>query len=327
MRGVPPDQEPFAGKGSWTVPADQRPVRLDTFVRRCLPHLSLREARRAIDEQLFRVNDRPGRKGDKLFPGDVVIFAASGHWLASGPLPGRDLHIPILFEDRFILALDKPAGMATHGFSGRETHSLANFLAAIRPSLRGIGKSRWEPGLVHRLDRDTSGIVLAAKDQGSFDDLRAQFRHKRVRKKYQALVHGETEGAGIIEYPLAHDPRDRRKMRAVTSKARYSREVKKWRALTKFQKLACAQGFSLLEVEIETGVTHQIRVHLEAIGHPVVGDLLYGGNRPGLYGLRRHFLHAFHLNVRHPESREALTIESPLPKDLQEILARLGMSI
>ncbi len=312
---------------SWTVPANQRPVRLDTFLRRCLPHLSLREVRRAIDEHAFWINDRPGRKGEKLFPGHVLILKASEHWLAPSPLPRRDLQVPILFEDRFILAVDKPAGMATHGFSGRETRSLANFLAAIRPSLCGIGKSRWEPGLVHRLDRDTSGIVLAAKDQGSFDDLRIQFRRKQVHKRYWALVHGKTKETAIIEYPLIHDPQDRSRMKAIVQKGGFNKQARKWRALTKFQTLAYAHGFSFLEVEIETGVTHQIRVHLEAIGHPIVGDLLYGGNRPHPFTLRRHFLHAFSIKFRHPESCKEITVASPLPKELQKILSRLGISL
>lgn len=325
-----PDQESLPDNSSWRVPADQAPVRLDTFVRRYLPHLSLRQVRRAIDEHAFWINDRPGRKGEKLFPGDVLILKAAEHWLAPSPLPGGDLSVPILFEDRFVLALDKPAGMATHGFSGRETRSLANFLAAIRPSLHGVGRSRWEPGLVHRLDRDTSGVVLTAKDRRSFDDLRSQFRRREVHKRYRALVHGRTKGSGSIEYPLIHDPRDRRKMKAIEHKGGFKKRAKRWSALTRFQSLAYAQGFSFLEVEIESGVTHQIRVHLQAIGHPIVGDLLYGGKQvlsSPFTALRRHFLHAFSIKFRHPENREEMTVESPLPNELQKILSHLKMSI
>lgn len=327
MRGVPLDQESFPDRNSWPVPANQRPIRLDTFVRRCLPHLSLREVRRAIDEHAFWINDRRGRKGEKLFPGDVLTLKTSANWLAPGPSPRGDLQVPILFEDRFLLAVDKPAGMATHGFSGRETHSLANFLAAIRPSLCGIGNSRWEPGLVHRLDRDTSGIVLAAKDQLSFDNLRTQFRRREVHKKYRAVVHGKTKRSGTIEFPLTHDPRDRSRMKAIKQKGGLKTRAKQWNALTRFQTLAYAQGFSFLEVEIETGVTHQIRVHLEAIGHPILGDLLYGRSRPDPFTLRRHFLHAFYIKFYHPESRGETIIESPLPDDLKRILTRLKMSL
>ena len=134
---------PVSQVSSWTAPADQHSIRLDSFVRRCLTHLSLREAQRAIREGAFWVNGRAGKKGDRLFSGDVVSLRGARHWLASSPLPWSDLHVVIRYEDESMLALDKPAAMATHGFSGRETSSLANFLAAYRSSLSGVGRSRW----------------------------------------------------------------------------------------------------------------------------------------------------------------------------------------
>jgi 23S rRNA pseudouridine1911/1915/1917 synthase len=311
---------------SWTVPAGQPAIRLDAFVRRCLPHLSLREARKAILEGAFWINDRPGKKGDKLFSGDILTHKGSYHWLAPAPLPGWDLKVPIIYEDEEILALDKPAGMATHGFSGRERKTLANFLAAVRPSLKSVGKSRWEPGLVHRLDRDTSGLVLAAKDQLSFERLRSQFRRGLIRKRYWALVWGRMKTEGEISYSLVHDARDRRRMKAAAEGERRE-PAKRWGALTRFRLLGYAQGFSLLEVEIETGVTHQIRVHLEASGHPLVGDPLYGKDRSDPFGLGRQFLHAFYLGFRHPRDGHSVTIESPLPDDLRQVVDRLRIKL
>lgn len=310
---------------SWTVPAGERAIRLATFVRRCLPHLSLREARRAIEADAFRVNDRVGRKDDWLCAGDLLTLRGFDYLLAQTPLPVGDLEVPILYEDEFILALDKPAGMPTHGFSGREKTSLANFVAAVRPSLCGVGRSRWEPGLVHRLDRDTSGVVLAAKEQGAYENLRTQFRRGLVKKKYWALVWGRTKKEGLVVYPLAHDPRDRRKMRVLAPAPKRTDQTKKWEALTRFRTVGQGRGFSLLEVEMATGVTHQIRVHLQAIGHPLVGDILYGSNQADPFRLGRHFLHAFYLKFCHPGGGRELLVRSPLPEELGRVLKRLGI--
>jgi 23S rRNA pseudouridine1911/1915/1917 synthase len=311
---------------SWTVPSDVEGIRLDAFVRRCLPHLSLREAHKAIGERGFWINDRPAKKGDRLSGGERVRFRGARHWLAPAPMPRADLGVAIRYEDESILALDKPAGMATHGFSGRETASLANFLAGARPALCGVGPSRWEPGLVNRLDRGTSGLVLAAKDQAAFEELRAQSRRGLIKKQYYALVWGKTEVAGTIALPLTHDTRDREKMTPL-AKARQNKPApKNWRARTRFRRRGFAHGFSLLEVEIERGVTHQIRVHLRASGHPLAGDPLYGAGRSEPFDLRRQFLHASGLEFRHPKNGRKIAIESPLPEELREVLDSLKMS-
>lgn len=327
MRGAPSDQGSLPPMNSWAVPADQRATRLDVFVRRCLPHLSLRVVRKAIDGGAFWVNGRPGKKGHRLFNGDVVSIRGSPHLLLPGPLPERDLKVSILYEDESILVVDKPARMATHGFSGKETHTLANFLAAIRPSLGHVGKGRWEPGLVHRLDRDTSGIVLVAKGQDSYENLRSQFRHGLVKKRYWTLVWERTKKQGLIDYPLIHDPRDRRKMKAVVEKIDKGNRTRRWKAVTRFRTLGQAKGFSLLEVEMETGVTHQIRAHLEALGHPLVGDPLYSKERPHPFALDRQFLHAFYLGFHHPKSGREVAFESPLPQELKEILDTIGLNV
>ncbi|HEY3303186.1 MAG TPA: RluA family pseudouridine synthase [Candidatus Binatia bacterium] len=312
---------------SWTVPAGDASIRLDAFVRRCLPHLSLREAQRAIGEGSFWIGDRRGKKGDRLDAGDLVRFRGAGHWLAPAPLPRPDLGVIIRYEDDSVLALDKPAGMATHGFSGREKASLANFLAAARPALRGVGRSRWEPGLVNRLDRGTSGLVLAAKNQDSFEDLRSQSRRGLMKKKYWALVWGKTEDRGEIDLPLVRDPGDRKKMTTLDQAKRREHAPRSWSAATRFRRRGSAQGASLLEVAIERGVTHQIRVHLRAAGHPIVGDPLYGAGRPDPFGLERQFLHACRLEFRHPKGGRKMVVESPLPEDLKKVLERLGIKL
>lgn len=314
-------------KVSWVVPRDLSPARLDAFVHSCLPHLSLREIRRAIDERLFLVNSRPATKGQTLFPGDVLSVPARAHLLAKGPLPNPAFIVNVLFEDDAFLVVEKPAALASHGFSARDTRTLVNFLVARYPSQAGVGKSPWEAGLINRLDRGTSGLVLVAKDRESFENLRSQFHRRWVQKKYWALVWGNPPEDGSISYALAHDPADRRKMKAFREEAKGTSRMKWWKASTQFRTHARTQSFSLIEVQIRTGVTHQIRAHFQEIGHPLVGDPLYGGGQADPFGLGRQFLHASCLGFLHPKSGEAVAFESPLPSDLRKVLDRLGIQL
>jgi 23S rRNA pseudouridine1911/1915/1917 synthase len=197
---------------------------------------------------------------------------------------------------------------------------------ARQPSLIEVGKNRWEPGLVHRLDRDTSGLVVVAKDQSCFENLRAQFRRRQVRKGYKALVWGRTPDRAVISYPLAHDPKDKRKMIVNGGRIKGGPRLKGWKAVTRFQTLGRSKDFSVVGVEIFTGVTHQVRAHLEAAGYPIVGDPLYRGNLPMVpCFLGRQFLHACRLEFAHPRNGRLVNFESPLPAQLGSILDRLGM--
>ncbi len=311
---------------TWIVPADIRAIRLDAFVRRCLPHLSSREAQKAIEAGAFWFAGRRGRKGDSLSGGDRVIFRGDSHWLATAPPAEPDLGIVVRYEDDAVIVVDKPAGIATHGFSGREKRSLANFLSAARPALSGVGRSPWEPGLINRLDRGTSGLVLAAKDQTSFESLRAQSEAGGIKKTYWALVWGVADETGTIAVPLAHDPKERGKMRPV-AKQDEKRRTRSWPASTRFRRRLSARGFSLLEIEIARGVTHQIRAHLQSAGHPIAGDPLYGGKQRDVFGLGRQFLHAQAIEYRHPAEARTIRVESPLPDNLKRVLADLGMPV
>lgn len=310
----------------WLVPDDLQAVRLDGFVRQCLPHLSRQEVHRAIAEKFFLLNGRVARKGDSLNGGDRLCFVGPADLLSDAPPPARQLEIPIIYEDDSLLVVDKPAGVATHGFSGRDRATLANFLAALRPGLLNIGKSRWEPGLVHRLDIETSGVVLVAKTQAVFDRLREQFRRREIKKTYLALVWGQPIERGTIELALAHDRGDRRRMVAVQHRER-SADRRVWQAITRYRVIATASGMSLLEVEMETGVTHQIRVHLSSNGYPIVGDTLYGADYPERFGLARHCLHASSLTLRHPASGQLLCVDAQLPVELREVLQRIEMAV
>jgi 23S rRNA pseudouridine1911/1915/1917 synthase len=319
-----PDQESLEIK-SWSVSAENANIRLDVFARRCLPHLSRREVESAIQQELLSINGRVGKKGHKLNVGDVLTFRGPASWLLETPPAHPLLRVPIVYEDALLLVLDKPAGMPTHGFSGRDADTVANFLAAQRPKIATVGKNRWEPGLAHRLDRETSGLLLIAKTQAAFDDLRLQFRRRQIKKQYRALVWGITEAEGSISYPITHVSRDKRRMEAViVGESRISQ--KRWKALTRFRKLSGSRQFSLLEIEMETGVTHQIRVHLAAKGHPIVGDALYGIEGAESFNLRRHFLHASGLKFSHPADRRVVQFESELPEELQNLLTQLRLT-
>jgi 23S rRNA pseudouridine1911/1915/1917 synthase len=315
------DQVEGAGRTFWIVPAGLQGIRLDAFARRCLPQLSRRQLENALRENTFTINGKIGKKGDRLGAGDRLVFTGPADWLAEKPVADTQLNVRIVYEDSSILVVDKPAGMATHGFSGKDSRTLANFLAAQRPAMLSVGKSRWEPGLVHRLDVETSGLVLVAKSQSAFDQLRTQFRRREISKIYWALVWGKTANQGVIELPLAHDRRDKRRMRVVRHASSHQDE-RRWRATTRYRKLGAARGITLLEVEMATGVTHQIRAHLAAIGHPIVGDALYGADHTETFGLQRHFLHARSLAFRHPDDGRVISVDADLPVELKEILRR-----
>jgi 23S rRNA pseudouridine1911/1915/1917 synthase len=320
------DQATRGETRSWKVPAQLDDIRLDSFARQCLPQLSRREIEKAIGERLFLINGKIGRKGNRLSSGDFLVFIGPQQWLAVRPPPNLHLDIPIIYEDSMILAVNKPAGVATHGFSGKDTETLANFVLAQRPSLANIGKSRWEPGLVHRLDRETSGLVVVAKTQAAFDRLRLELRQRRINKKYLALVWGRTAAERLIDVPLAHDPRDPRLMQPTAALSRPKRQ-RIWHAVTRCRKIGEARGLSLVEVEMTTGVTHQIRVHLAAIGHPIVGDSLYGVNATETFGLERHFLHSSSLSFPHPADGRIVKLKADLPTELWTVLKRLGIQL
>jgi 23S rRNA pseudouridine1911/1915/1917 synthase len=307
---------------TWEISAAEEGDRLETFVRRRLPHLSRRQSAKAIDENAFLVNGRRPTKGQRLKQADLVIFQGAQHWLFDSPVAAVNGRVIITYEDAELIVVDKPAGIPTHGFSGRDVDTLANFLVAQWPELSSVGRSRWEPGLLNRLDTETSGLVLVAKNQPAFNHLREQFRRRRVTKKYMALVWGEAASSGSISLALAHDPNEKSRMQVVNEFRSDRQRPRSWRALTCFRELAGSGEMSLLEISMKTGVTHQIRVHLAAIGHAIVGDSLYGSENYRTI-LERHFLHASRLEFAHPTSGQSTVVESPLPTELNSFLERM----
>lgn len=268
------------------------------------------------------VNGRRATKGQRLKQGDRVIFHGARHWLFDSPVAGVNGRVTTVYEDAEIIAVDKAAGIPTHGFSARDVDTLANFLVARWPELSCVGRSRWEPGLLNRLDTETSGLVLVAKNQPAFDNLREQFRRRRVNKKYIALVWGEAAPSGSISLALVHDPTDKSRMQVINESGSNRPRLRSWHARTSFRKLASSNEMSLLEVEMQTGVTHQIRVHLAATGHAIVGDTRYGLVNYST-DLERHFLHASRLEFAHPASGKSIALDSPLPSELRSFLERM----
>ena len=297
------------------VPADAAPDRLDRAVAK-LFGVSRGRAMEWIAEGRVRIGGKRAPKGSPVQPGARISVALPP---PDRPVPEPDLPIRIVHADAYLVVADKPAGMPSHPLKPGEKGTAANALVGRFPELAAVGPSPREGGLVHRLDTDTSGLLLSARTDAAHAMLRAQFSARTVEKGYLALVAGEIHAGGEIALPLLHDPRDPRRMQAA-SDPEYAAEHGARAAVTRFLPLERKGGFTLLEVEIPTGVMHQIRAHLAFIGHPLAGDALYGG--PEVPGLSRHFLHAARLAFAHPDGSR-VRYQSPLPKDLDDALRGL----
>ena len=306
---------PVLGGPEREVPAGSPSERLDKVVAR-LYGVSRGRAMEWIAESRVKVDGLRAAKGSPVAGGARLFVNLPP---PDAPVPQPELPLRIVHADAFVIVADKPAGMPSHPLKPGETGTAANGLVGRFPELASVGPSQREGGLVHRLDTDTSGLLLAARTNGAHAALRAQFTARSVEKGYLALVAGELHAGGEIDLPLAHDPSDSRRVRAA-SDPEWAALHGARPALTRFQPLERRGGFTLLDVEIATGVLHQIRAHLAFIGHPLAGDTLYGG--PPLPGLERHFLHASRLAFTHPDGGRP-RFQSPLPEDLAALLASL----
>lgn len=307
-----------SGRADTFVVEDGDCVRLDQFLVRHLRDWSRRQARRAIDAGAVLVNGRPGRKGQALRPGDVVHAERA---VERDLLPQPDLALPVLYADGAVIAVDKPAGMPTIALGADDRDTVVNFLLGRYPELGGIGGAPFEAGLAHRLDTATSGVLVAGRTGEAWRRLRAQFRDRQVDKLYLALVVGDVRRGGALAAPIAHRPRRPREMWACPQPER-ARALRARPAFTRYRPLRRARTATLLAVRIATGVRHQIRVHLASIGHPVLGDTLYG-DAPTSSAAPRLLLHAARLAFAHPTDARRVIIRSPLPNDFAAVLRRL----
>lgn len=294
-------------------------LRLDAYLAAGISDWSRARIQRLIEDGDVLVNGRAVKPSYKLRAGDAIeveLVTASATEFTPEHIP-----LEIVYEDAELVVVNKPAGLVVHPGAGIKSGTLANALAFHFRQLSGRG-GRERPGIVHRLDKDTSGLIVVAKTEEAHEKLSEQFRTREVFKSYLALVHGRVaDESGRIEQPIARDPRHRTRMAVV----RGGRP-----ALSLYRVQKSFERFTLLEVEIKTGRTHQIRVHLQWLKHPVVGDETYGGGRDktiadtrvraAVARLGRIFLHAARLGFQHPRTLERLNFQSPLPTELTELL-------
>ena len=288
--------------------------RLDRYLTEHLAEHSRSEIQRWIREGDVLVNQHPAKPSQRLNVGDgisVAIPAPKPTTIEAEPIP-----LTILYEDDDLIAVDKPAGLVVHPAPGHETGTLVNAILHYCPDLKGVGGVQ-RPGIVHRLDKDTSGIILVAKNDRAHRHLQAQFKNRTIEKTYLALLIGQLkQREGRIDAPIGRHLRQRKRM-AVTS------AEKGRNAITEFEVEAYYETTTLISAHPLTGRTHQIRVHFASIGHPVIGDAIYGPRRDA-YKLGRHFLHAHRLRFQRPADDALLDLLSPLPATLQALLDRLS---
>ena len=287
-------------------------VRLDKYVAEKCPQLSRTRAQRLISEGYIMVNDSPVKASLKLDAGDGVTITIPP--ITPSPLLPEAIPFNIIYEDDDLLVIEKPAGLTVHPAPGHPGHTLVNAVLSYLSGLPDAGDSL-RPGIVHRLDKDTSGVMLVARNSVAHANLSDQFKTHSVVKAYLVLVKGHlTPEHGLIEAPIGRDPRNRKRM-AVATESR-GREAR-----TQYHVVRYIDDYTLLEVIPETGRTHQIRVHLSAIGYPVVGDSTYGVKSAHL---SRQFLHASRLGFHLPSTGEYVEFESELPADLEQALREIS---
>jgi 23S rRNA pseudouridine1911/1915/1917 synthase len=288
--------------------------RLDKVIPAHVQDLSRAVVQRLIKTGEVTVNGRPSRPSYRVQVGDEVVVRVPVEM--PEPVVPEDIPLDIIYEDDTLLAVNKPAGMVVHPALGHPSGTLVNAVLAHCPQIADVGGLE-RAGIVHRLDKDTSGLILIAKDEATRAALQRQFKRRRVVKTYLALVEGQVQPReGVIEAPVGRDKRQRKRM-AVVRRGRESRTT--YRAVEYFA------DHTLLEVRPYTGRTHQVRVHLAWLGYPIVGDRVYGRRRQRL--LRdRHFLHAAQLRFTHPNADEEVDFKAPLPPELSAVLRRLRRS-
>ena len=305
----PPKNSPAKDFPAKEISADKPWSRLDQFLVDLDIGLTRSQLHRLVVQGAVLVNGHSSKPSQSIQRGDLVSVSVP---------PPRTLDLipqwmplELVFQDEHIVVIDKPPGLSVHPGPGHPDHTLVNGLLALCPDIQGIGDGM-RPGIVHRLDKDTSGLMMVAKNHQAHLSLSAQIKDRQVTKGYVALATGIlAQSKGQIDAPIGRDPRNRKRM-AVEPGGRESR--------TNYQMLESIGVHTLLQLYLESGRTHQIRVHLAHLGHPLFGDTLYGKASPML---DRQFLHANHLGFRHPESGKEVEFHSKLPKDLEDVLLLL----
>ncbi len=316
-----PDEGGFTIK---TVEADSE-KRLDSLIADQISCCSRKLAASLIRKGLIRVSGSVKKPGYRIRAGDIIEgVIPEPETISFQPEP---VELDILFEDEHIIILNKAPGIVVHPSPGHYTGTIVNGLLYHCPDLEGIG-GEIRPGIVHRLDKDTSGVLAVAKSHAAHLHLAAQFKSRNITKSYLAIVYGDfQEDSGVINLPIGRHPSDRKKMSIHSRKTRVAETH--WKIRERFE------GITLLDLEIKTGRTHQIRVHCTAIQHPIVGDPVYGSRRAAqrirllkdrgalLKNISRQMLHARRLSIKHPITDQSISFEAPLPEDMVELICNL----
>ncbi len=293
--------------------ADVSGERLDAFLARSAENLSRSAAQRLIEEGHVRLNGRPARKNDRLTPGDQVEYTIPE--AKSVDIVATEMKLDIVYEDEDLLVINKPKGLVVHPAAGHSDDTLVNgLLYAMGDDLSGIN-GELRPGIVHRIDKDTSGLLAVAKNDYAHTMLASQLKDHSMARTYEAIVCGSfREDSGTVDAPIGRHPSDRKKM-CVT--ARNSRN-----AVTHWEVVRRYKGYTHIRCKLETGRTHQIRVHMAHIGHPILGDLVYGHKKPEL-GQDSQCLHAGELCFQHPRDGRPVLVFAQLPQYFKEVLQKL----
>lgn len=288
--------------------------RLDHFLREWLPQLSRVALRELFERGGVRVNGRPANKGSRLTAGDRVelVAAVIPEW--PGPGPDHELPLRVLYEDEALIVVDKQAGVPSHALRAGELGTIVSALIARYPELERVGYRALEPGLLHRLDNDTSGVLIAARTQAAFETLRAAQQRGELRKRYVALVSGVPSLGVEQAFLRAADRRD-----VVVRQDPFPNAKA---ITTELVSTELHGAYSLVCIQVSSAARHQVRAHLAQLGHPIAGDRQYGG--PPLEQLERHFLHASELTLPHPHDGRPVTFRAALPPELRKVLEHLG---
>ena len=288
--------------------------RADQFLAAALPQLTRSAAQKLLEEGAVTLNGRPVKKNYKTAPGDELMVVLPDP--APVDILPQDIPLDVVYEDEDVIAVNKPVGLVVHPAAGHPDGTLVNaLLYHCGNSLSGINGAL-RPGIVHRIDRDTSGLIIAAKNDTAHLALAAQLQDHSLYREYEAVCVGNLkQDQGTVNAPIARHPTDRKKMAVNFLQGREA--VTHWTVLERFS------GYTHIQCRLETGRTHQIRVHMAHTGHPLLGDMVYGSKKPWP-GLAGQCLHARRLSFVHPRTGERLTLECPLPSWFQEVLTKLG---
>ena len=287
--------------------------RLDAFLAQSVEGISRSSAQKLLEEGCVLLNGKPGKKNDKLFDGDVVEVTIPEPKVVD--IAPKEMPLDIIYEDDDVLVLNKPKGLVVHPAAGHQDDTLVNgLLYALGDSLSGIN-GELRPGIVHRIDKDTSGLLAVAKNDLAHGVLASQLKDHTMARTYEAIVCGSfREDSGTVDAPIGRHPSDRKKMCVTQRNSKNA--VTHWEVVCRYR------GYTHVRCKLETGRTHQIRVHMAYIGHPILGDTVYGHKKPEL-GQDSQCLHAGMLCFRHPRDGRPVIVQAPLPAYFETVLEKL----